>query len=158
MQLEFSFSFLHFFSNTILCSHKSLNLTINYRKQLGIFLLHFLRVFSHEESQILLYCITFKMSPDTLISIPVSSSSFHFSMKLNYTCKLPNCFSLYGISNKLLPEKETFCSSHILNFSCMTQQQLSHVFPKILYILFFPLFCNSHKYFSQSCSSLLQLT
>lgn len=136
MQLEFSFSFLHFFRNTTLCSHKSLKFTINYRKQLGIFLLHFLWVFSYEEGQTLLYCITFKMSPDTAISISARSSSFHFSIKLNYTCKLPNCFSLHGISNKLLPEKETFCSNQTLNFSHITQQQLSHAFQKILYILF----------------------
>lgn len=75
------------------------------------------------------------MPPDTVISIPVHSSSFHFPIKLNYTCKLPNCFSSYGISNKLLPEKETFYSSQTLTFSYTTQQQLSHAFQKILYIL-----------------------
>lgn len=157
MQLEFSFSFLYFFSSTILCSHKTLNFTINYRKQPGIFLLHFYEYFLMK--RVKLYCITSKMSPDTVISIPVHSSSFYFSIKLNYTCKLPNCFSLCGISNKLLPEKETFCSSQTLNFSCITQQQLSHAFQKILYILFPPfLQFRLVKDFSQNCSSLLQLT
>lgn len=40
---------------------------------------------------------TFKTSPGSVISIPFSSSSFYFSAKLNYTCKLPNRFPLYGI-------------------------------------------------------------
>lgn len=85
------------------------------------------------------------MSPDTVISIPFSSSSFHFSIKLNYTCKLSNCFPLYGISDKPLSKKETFCSNQTLSSSCITQQQLKHAFQKILYVLFFPPFGSLHK-------------
>lgn len=70
-----------------------------------------------------------------VISISFGSSSFHFPIKLNYKCKLPNCFPLYGISNKRLSKNETFCSNHTFSSSCMTQQQLKHTFQKMLYIL-----------------------
>jgi len=98
----------------------------------GFSALFFSWAFSSEEGQTLLYSITFKTSPDTVISIPSSSSSLHFSIKLKYTCKLPNCFPLYGISNKPLSNKETFCSNQTLSSSCMTQYQLKHGFQKIL--------------------------